>query len=60
MDADTVLTLYPYEAASGTCYRIYLRGSGTYLAYWQEGTLAYLAPPRPGHRRFPLLTQPQR
>ena len=44
LDADTVLTLYPYEAASGTCYRIYLRGSKTYLAYWQEGTLAYLAP----------------
>ena len=44
LDADTVLTLYPYEAASGTCYRIYLRGSETYLAYWQEGTLAYLAP----------------
>ena len=44
MDADTVLTLYPYEAASGTCYRIYLRDSETYLAYWQEGTLAYLTP----------------
>ncbi len=44
LDADTVLTLYPYEAASGTCYRIYLRDSETYLAYWQEGTLAYLTP----------------
>ena len=49
----------PTTAASGTCYRIYLRGSADYLAYLAGRNPGLLGPPRPGHRRFPLLTRPQ-
>ena len=59
LDADTVLTLYPYEAASGTCYRIYLRGSENLSGLLAGRNPGLLGPPRPGHRRFPLLTRPQ-